>query len=121
TPATCSAATDSCWRTTSHDTSPTWKWCTPTRAPTSSSRSSSVARSPGSPRSPNPDVRHTTRKGTTPMDAYVYDAIRTPFGRLAGGLAEVRPDDLAAHVITHAVRRAPALDPARIDEVVFGN
>ncbi|MFA5608251.1 MAG: thiolase family protein [Leucobacter sp.] len=55
------------------------------------------------------------------MDAYLYDSIRTPFGRLAGGLAEVRPDDLAAHVITQSIRRAPALDPARIDEVVFGN
>ncbi|MEO2132339.1 MAG: thiolase family protein [Microbacterium sp.] len=55
------------------------------------------------------------------MDAYLYDTIRTPFGRFAGGLAEVRPDDLAAHVVRHAVRRAPVLDPSRINEVVFGN
>ena len=32
--------------------------------------------------------------------AYVLDAVRSPFGRYGGGLAEVRPDDLAAHVVT---------------------
>lgn len=54
-------------------------------------------------------------------DAYVYDAIRTPFGKIGGALAAVRPDDLAAHVITALVERAPGLDPGRIDEVFFGN
>jgi acetyl-CoA acetyltransferase family protein len=53
--------------------------------------------------------------------AYVYDAVRTPFGRLGGGLAAVRPDDLAAHVVAALCERSPALDPARIDDVVFGN
>ncbi|MBO1268102.1 thiolase family protein [Arthrobacter cavernae] len=53
--------------------------------------------------------------------AYVYDAVRTPFGKFGSGLAAVRPDDLAAHVVREAVRRAPALDVERIDEVVFGN
>ena len=53
--------------------------------------------------------------------AYVFDAVRTPFGKFGGGLAGVRPDDLAAHVIGEAVRRAPQLDVDRIDEVVFGN
>lgn len=53
--------------------------------------------------------------------AYVFDAVRTPFGKFGGGLAGVRPDDLAAHVIGEAVRRAPQLDVERIDEVVFGN
>lgn len=53
--------------------------------------------------------------------AFVYDAVRTPFGRFGGALAGVRPDDLAAHVIKEAVKRAPALDVERIDEVVFGN
>ncbi len=53
--------------------------------------------------------------------AYMYDAVRTPFGKFGGGLAGVRPDDLAAHVIGEAVKRAPELDVERIDEVVFGN
>ena len=40
--------------------------------------------------------------------AFLYDAVRTPFGRFGGGLAGVRPDDLAAHVIGESVKRAPA-------------
>ncbi|WP_395400179.1 thiolase family protein [Arthrobacter sp. UC242_113] len=53
--------------------------------------------------------------------AFVYDAVRTPFGKFGSGLAGVRPDDLAAHVIGESVRRAPGMDVERIDEVVFGN
>ena len=53
--------------------------------------------------------------------AYIYDAVRTPFGRFGGALAGVRPDDLAAQVIKASVSRAPGLDPEQIDEVVFGN
>ena len=53
--------------------------------------------------------------------AYIYDAVRTPFGRFGGALAGVRPDDLAAQVIRASVARAPELDPERIDEVIFGN
>jgi 3-oxoadipyl-CoA thiolase len=50
---------------------------------------------------------------------FVVDAVRTPIGRYAGGLASVRPDDLAAHVIAALVKRAPQLSP-RLDHVVFG-
>ena len=53
--------------------------------------------------------------------AYVYDAVRTPFGKFGGALAGVRPDDLGAQVIRAAVKRAPALDPSAVDEVIFGN
>ncbi|WP_284976266.1 thiolase family protein [Arthrobacter sp. efr-133-TYG-104] len=53
--------------------------------------------------------------------AFVYDAVRTPFGKFGSGLAGVRPDDLAAHVVRESVKRAPGLDVERIDEVVFGN
>ncbi len=53
--------------------------------------------------------------------AYVYDAIRTPFGRFGGALARTRPDDLAALVVGQLVARSPKLDPERIDEVVLGN
>jgi acetyl-CoA acyltransferase len=53
--------------------------------------------------------------------AYLYDAVRTPFGRYGGGLAGVRPDDLAAHVVRELVARSPQVDPARIDDVMFGD
>jgi hypothetical protein len=53
--------------------------------------------------------------------AFIYDAVRTPFGKFGSGLASVRPDDLAAHVVRESVARAPQLDVERIDEVVFGN
>ncbi|MEV8592481.1 thiolase family protein [Streptomyces sp. NPDC052012] len=54
-------------------------------------------------------------------DVYIVDAVRTPFGRYDGSLAGVRPDDLAAHVIRELLGRTPELDPARIDDVYFGN
>jgi acetyl-CoA acetyltransferase family protein len=53
--------------------------------------------------------------------AYVLDAVRTPFGRYGGALSGVRPDDLAAHVVRSLLERAPELDPARIDDVLFGD
>ncbi|WP_418907510.1 thiolase family protein [Glutamicibacter endophyticus] len=53
--------------------------------------------------------------------AYLYDAIRTPFGKIGGTLAGHRPDDLAAHVVRELVARAPKLEPGAIDEVIFGN
>ncbi|MDE3134030.1 MAG: thiolase family protein [Acidobacteriota bacterium] len=52
--------------------------------------------------------------------AYVYEAVRTPFGRYGGALSGVRPDDLAAEVLTQLLARVPALDPARIDDVIYG-
>ncbi|QDA03799.1 acetyl-CoA C-acyltransferase [Streptomyces rimosus] len=54
-------------------------------------------------------------------DVYVVDAVRTPVGRYGGALSGVRPDDLAAHVVRALVERTPRLDPARIDDVVFGD
>ncbi|MDT3400131.1 thiolase family protein [Streptomyces sp. B1866] len=54
-------------------------------------------------------------------DVYVVDAVRTPIGKYGGALAGVRPDDLAAHVVRALVDRSPDLDPARIDDVLFGN
>ncbi len=53
--------------------------------------------------------------------AYVLDAVRAPFGRYGGGLAHVRPDDLAAHVVRALLDRSPSLDPERVDEVLFGD
>lgn len=54
-------------------------------------------------------------------EVYVVDAVRTPIGRYGGALSGVRPDDLAAHVVKELLARSPALDPAAIGDVVFGN
>lgn len=53
--------------------------------------------------------------------SYVYAAVRTPFGRFNGGLSGVRTDDLGAAVVTSALARTPALDPAAIGDIVWGN
>lgn len=53
--------------------------------------------------------------------SYVFDAIRTPFGRYGKALAGVRPDDLGAHIISALLSRHPDLDPATIDDVIFGD
>lgn len=52
-------------------------------------------------------------------DALIIDAVRTPMGAYRGGLSGIRPDDLAAHVISAAVERT-GLDPSRIDDVFMG-
>jgi 3-oxoadipyl-CoA thiolase len=49
----------------------------------------------------------------------IVDGLRTPFGRYGGALAEVRPDDMAAHVIRALLDRT-GLDPAAIDDVILG-
>jgi acetyl-CoA acetyltransferase family protein len=54
-------------------------------------------------------------------DAWLLAAVRTPFGRYRGGLSHIRTDDLAALPIAELVRRIPALDPARLDDVVLGD
>jgi len=53
-------------------------------------------------------------------EAYIVDGVRTAVGNIGGGLSEVRPDDLAAHVIAELMRRNPNFDPARIADVVLG-
>ena len=52
-------------------------------------------------------------------DAVILSAVRTPIGRYAGSLKDVRPDDLAALVIGEAVRRAN-IDPRSVEDVIFG-
>jgi 3-oxoadipyl-CoA thiolase len=49
----------------------------------------------------------------------IVDGLRTPFGRYGGALKDVRPDDLAAHVVRTLVERT-AIDPAQIDDVILG-
>ena len=53
------------------------------------------------------------------LDAYIYNGIRTPFGRHAGALARMRPDDMLAAVISAVVEQSP-FDPAKIEDVVVG-
>ena len=53
-------------------------------------------------------------------DAFICDAIRTPFGRYGGALSTIRPDDLAAIPLRALLARNPTLDPAAIDDVIFG-
>lgn len=52
-------------------------------------------------------------------NVYIIDAVRTPIGRHGGALAKVRPDDLAALVLRALVQRT-GVDPASIEDVVFG-
>ncbi|MGH3423933.1 MAG: thiolase family protein [Nocardioidaceae bacterium] len=54
-------------------------------------------------------------------DVFIIDAVRTPIGKFGGALAQVRPDDMAAAALRTVVDRQPGLDPARIDEVTFGD
>jgi acetyl-CoA acetyltransferase len=53
-------------------------------------------------------------------DAYICDAIRTPFGRYGGALAGVRADDLAAIPIAALVSRSAKVDWGALDDVIFG-
>jgi acetyl-CoA C-acetyltransferase len=53
------------------------------------------------------------------LDAYIYEGLRTPFGRHAGALARVRPDDLLADVIRNLLKSS-AFKPEQIDDVVVG-
>jgi 3-oxoadipyl-CoA thiolase len=53
-------------------------------------------------------------------DAFICDAIRTPFGRYGGALASVRTDDLAAIPIRALVTRNPAVEWQAVDDVIYG-
>src|SRR5580692_11546963 len=54
-------------------------------------------------------------------DAVIVSAVRTAVGKAPNGMLRgTRPDDLAAAVITEAIRRAPGIDPADVDDVILG-
>jgi acetyl-CoA C-acetyltransferase len=53
------------------------------------------------------------------LNAYIYDGLRSPFGRHAGALAPVRPDDLVAEVMRVLVARSP-WKPEEFEDVVLG-
>ena len=52
--------------------------------------------------------------------AFILDGVRSAVGNIGGQLSEVRPDDLAAHVIRTLLARHPSLDAARVADVVLG-
>jgi len=54
------------------------------------------------------------------MNAYLCDGVRTPIGRYGGALSGIRTDDLGAIPIQALMARHPSLDPALIDELVYG-
>ncbi len=55
------------------------------------------------------------------IDAVIVSAVRTPVGKAPGGsLRTSRPDDIAAVVLAEALRRAPGVDAAEIDDVILG-
>jgi acetyl-CoA acyltransferase len=57
----------------------------------------------------------------TSREAVIVSAVRTPIGKAKrGGLATVRPDEMGAAVIQELLKRTPNLDPAQIEDVVFG-
>ncbi len=53
-------------------------------------------------------------------EAFICDALRTPFGRYGGALSAVRTDDLAAIPIAELVKRNPKVDWAALDDVIYG-
>jgi len=53
-------------------------------------------------------------------DAFICDAIRTPFGRYGGALAPIRTDDLAAIPLRGLIERNPKMDWMALDDVIFG-
>ncbi|MBU1293484.1 MAG: 3-oxoadipyl-CoA thiolase [Gammaproteobacteria bacterium] len=53
-------------------------------------------------------------------EAYICDAIRTPFGRFMGGLSSIRTDDLGALPIKELMKRNPSVDWSKVDDVVYG-
>jgi acetyl-CoA acyltransferase len=54
-------------------------------------------------------------------EAVIASAVRTPIGKAPNGaLRTTRPDDMAAVVITEALRRAPGVDPAEVEDVILG-
>lgn len=53
-------------------------------------------------------------------EAYIIDAVRTPVGRYGGALSQVRPDDMAAHVITSILERNCSIPQETIEDVIMG-
>lgn len=59
--------------------------------------------------------------GKSPQDAYIIDGVRTAIGAFGGSLAQIRPDDMAAYVLTRLLERYPSFDREQISDVILGN
>jgi 3-oxoadipyl-CoA thiolase len=53
-------------------------------------------------------------------EAFICDAIRTPFGRYGGALSSIRTDDLAAIPLAELMKRNPEVDWSALDDVIYG-
>ena len=53
------------------------------------------------------------------MEAYIYDGIRSPFGKHGGVLAGLRPDDLAAQLLQGLVAKTD-INPSMVEDVILG-
>ncbi|WP_166879709.1 thiolase family protein [Salinibacterium sp. ZJ450] len=53
--------------------------------------------------------------------SFIYDSVRTPFGRIGKGLADVRPDDLAGYTLEALIARHPGFDLEKVDDVILGD
>jgi 3-oxoadipyl-CoA thiolase len=53
-------------------------------------------------------------------DAYIINGTRTAIGNFGGTLSSIRPDDLAAHVLSALLKQNPSLDPSAIEDVIVG-
>jgi len=54
------------------------------------------------------------------VSSYILDAVRSPLGKFSKGLADVRPDDLAAEVMATLMERNQAFEPGHLDEIILG-
>lgn len=55
------------------------------------------------------------------MSSYIFDAVRSPFGRLGKGLASIRPDDLAAGVMAGLMERNQTFEAGQLDDIILGD
>src|SRR5690625_5921441 len=62
-----------------------------------------------------------TVRRKTMREAFICAGTRTAIGRYGGGLATIRPDDMAAHVIQAVLEKTPDSPPEAIDDVILGN
>ncbi|MEY4018881.1 MAG: hypothetical protein RLZZ590_181, partial [Actinomycetota bacterium] len=53
--------------------------------------------------------------------AFIYDFVRTPFGRYGKSMAGFRPDDLAGFVVRELISRNQNIEPAAIDDIILGD
>src|SRR6185295_7931478 len=97
---------------------PSWpSWCWPCAAPRNTSQPRRPKLSFAARR--RPPSSETPGRTCIMLDAYIYDGLRTPFGRHAGALSRVRPDDLLAGVVKEVVARS-GFAPEQIDDVSVG-